>query len=145
MKTFTLDEAHELLPVVESLVRRAIDCKRLIDEIEAEFKQTSQEIFLRGGMALDIMALARRRAESDKAIQRVKDAIGEIEAIGAQVKDLDIGLIDFPCRVDGSIVLLCWKLGESRITHWHGTSEGFAGRKPINDRIPRARKPKSGK
>ena len=145
MKTFNLDEAQELLPVVESLVRRAIESKRRIDEIEADFKATNQEIFLRGGMALDIMALARLRAESDKAIQRVKDIIGEIEAIGAQVKDLDIGLIDFPCRVDGSTILLCWKLGEERITHWHGTSEGFAGRKPINDRIPRARKPKPGK
>ncbi|MGH9521870.1 MAG: DUF2203 domain-containing protein [Terriglobales bacterium] len=144
MKTFTLDEAHELLPVVESLLRRGIECKRLIDEVEAEFKATNQEIFLRGGMALDIMAIARRRAESDKAIQRVKDILGEIEAIGAQVKDLDIGLIDFPCRVDGTTVLLCWKLGEQRITHWHGTSEGFAGRKPLHDRIPRTRKSKPG-
>lgn len=144
MKTFTLDEAQELLPVVESLLRRAIDAKRLIDQVEAEFKETSQNVFLRGGMALDIMSLARRRAESDKAIQRVKDSLGEIEAIGAQVKDLDMGLVDFPCRVDGTIVLLCWKLGEHGISHWHGTGEGFAGRKPINDRIPRARKPKSG-
>lgn len=142
MKHFSLEEAQELLPVLESLLRRSMESKRRIDEIEVEFKETAQKIFLRGGMALDIVAMARLRAESDKAIQRVKDAIAEIEAIGAQVKDLDIGLVDFPCRVDGRTVLLCWKMGESRITHWHGTSEGFAGRKPINDRIARARKPK---
>lgn len=142
MKHFSLEEAQELLPVLESLLRRSMESKRRIDEIEAQFKQTSQDIFLRGGMALDIVAMARLRAESDKALQRVKDVLSEIEAIGAQVKDLDIGLIDFPCRVDGTTVLLCWKMGESRITHWHGTSEGFAGRKPINDRIARARKPK---
>jgi hypothetical protein len=58
-----------------------------------------------------------------------------------QVKDLAIGLLDFPCQVDGRTVLLCWKLGEKQITHWHGLEEGFAGRKPVDDRIPRA-KPK---
>ena len=138
MKTFTLDEAQRLLPVVASLVRQAVETKKRIDEIEEEFKQLNHGIFLRGGMAVDIVKMARLRAESDKAIQRVKDSIGEIEAIGAQVKDLDMGLIDFPCRVESNIVLLCWKLGEQRITHWHGTSEGFAGRKPINERIARA-------
>ena len=79
--------------------------------------------------------LARRKAEREKAIQRAKDAVAEIDAAGVQVKDLDIGLLDFPCMVDGDVVLLCWKLGEKGITHYHGTSEGFAGRKPIDGRI----------
>jgi len=47
-----------------------------------------------------------------------------------QVKDLDVGLLDFPCKVDGEIVLLCWKLGETKIGFWHDTNSGFAGRKP---------------
>jgi hypothetical protein len=89
-------------------------------------------------MHLNIVTLSRLRAESDKAIQRVKDAMAEIESIGALVKDLDIGLIDFPCVVDGNTVLLCWKMGEQRITHWHGTNEGFSARKPIDERIARA-------
>jgi hypothetical protein len=144
MKYFTLDEAHQLLPILESLLRRSIESKRRIDEIEAEFKRIAQDVFLRGGMALDVVTMSRRRAESDKALQRVKDTIAEIEAIGAQVKDLDIGLIDFPCRVEGGTVLLCWKFGESRISHWHGTGEGYAARKPINDRIARAGHPKRG-
>lgn len=141
-KHFTLQEAQNLLPVMESLLRTSMDAKRLIEQIEEEFKRISHGVFLRGGMQLDIVALSRRRAESDKAIQRVKDAMAEIEAIGAQVKDLDLGLIDFPCLVEGTTVLLCWKMGEPSITHWHGTSEGFAGRKPIDDRIVRAGKTK---
>ena len=144
MKYFTLDEAHQLLPILESLLRRSIESKRRIDEIEAEFKRIAQDVFLRGGMALDVVTMSRRRAESDKALQRVKDTIAEIEAIGAEVKDLDIGLIDFPCRVDGGTILLCWKFGESRISHWHGTGEGYAARKPINDRIARSGNPKRG-
>ena len=93
-----------------------------------------------GGMSLNIVPLAQRKAEREKAIQRVKDAMGEIDAIGVQVKDLDIGLLDFPCEVEGQTILLCWKLGEKSITHWHGTQEGFAGRKPIDERIARAKK-----
>jgi len=84
--------------------------------------------------------LARRKGERERAVQRAKDAVAEIHATGVQVKDLDIGLLDFPCEVDGEIVLLCWKLGEEKITHWHGTEEGFAGRKPIDERIARAGK-----
>ena len=141
-KTFTLDEAQNLLPVMESLLRTSMESKRLIEKIEEEFKTINHGVFLRGGMQLDIVALSRRRAESDKAVQRVKDAMAEIESIGALVKDLDMGLIDFPCVVEGSTVLLCWKLGEDRITHWHGTSEGFTARKPIDDRIARAGKAK---
>jgi hypothetical protein len=137
-KNFSLEEAQNLLPVMESLMRTAIDCKKRIEEIEEQFKQINHSVFLRGGVRLDVVSLARVRAESDKAIQRVKDTMAEIESIGAQVKDLDIGLIDFPCAVDGTTVLLCWKFGEERITHWHGVNEGFTARKPIDDRIARA-------
>jgi hypothetical protein len=84
--------------------------------------------------------VARRRAERDKAFQDIKDTLAEIDSIGVQVKDLDIGLLDFPCEVDGQVVLLCWKLGEKSITHWHGVSEGFAGRKPVTSRIANAKR-----
>jgi hypothetical protein len=70
----------------------------------------------------------------------VKDAVAEIDSIGVQVKDLDIGLLDFPCKVEGNIILLCWKLGEKGITHWHSVEEGFAGRKPIDQRISKNKK-----
>jgi hypothetical protein len=139
-RTFTLEEAQELLPVLESLLRTAIEGKRLIESVDSESQDVAQKVFLRGGMSLNVLHLARRKAEREKAIQKVKDAMAEIDAIGVQVKDLDIGLLDFPCEVDGQIVLLCWKLGEKAITHWHGVSEGFAGRQPINEKISRAKR-----
>ena len=140
-RTFTLDEAHELLPVLESLLRQAIGGKKQIEEIDKELKEVAHRVFLSGGMLLPIVRLARRKAEREKAAQQVKDAVSEINSTGVQVKDLDIGLLDFPCVVDGRTILLCWRLGEKSIAHWHGMEEGFAGRKPIDDRIPRA-KPK---
>jgi hypothetical protein len=139
-RTFTLDEAQSLLPVLESLLRTAIIAKKLIEETEAEHQALQHRVFLNGGMFLNVVPLARRKAERTRAEQRVKDALAEIDSIGVQVKDLDIGLLDFPCDVEGQIILLCWKLGEKSITHWHGTNEGFAGRKPIDQRIARAKK-----
>jgi hypothetical protein len=139
-RTFTLDEAQSLLPVLESLLRTAMNAKKVMEEAEAEQQALHHRIFLNGGMFLDIVSLARRKSERAKAEQRAKDALAEIDSIGVQVKDLDIGLLDFPCEVEGQSVLLCWKLGEKSITHWHGTNEGFAGRKPIDERIARGKK-----
>ncbi|HVM93312.1 MAG TPA: DUF2203 domain-containing protein [Terriglobales bacterium] len=142
-RTFTLDEAQSLLPILESLLKQAINGKKLIEEVDGEFQETAHRVFLNGGTRLDVVKMARRKGEREKTIRRVKDAVAEIDAIGVQVKDLDIGLLDFPCKVEGEIVLLCWKLGEEGITHWHGIAEGFAGRKPIDERIARAGKKKA--
>ena len=134
-KTFTLDEAQTLLPVLRTLLARAIDGKQKIEESEKEFQDLNHRILLSGGLFVDVPKIARRRAERDKALQGTKDALAEIEAIGVQVKDLDLGLLDFPCIVDNQVVLLCWKLGEEKIEYWHGLEEGFRGRKRIDQRI----------
>src|SRR5580693_5396263 len=139
-RTFTLDEAQSLLPVLESLLRAAIDGKKLMEEVEGEMQALNHRIFLNGGTHVDVVAVARRKAERAKAEQRAKDALAEVDSIGVQVKDLDIGLLDFPCEVEGRVVLLCWRMGEESITHWHGTDEGFAGRKRIDERIARSKK-----
>lgn len=139
-RTFTLDEAQTLLPILESLLRQAIHGKKLIEEVDNELQETAHRVFLNGGTLLNVVHLARRKGEREKAIRRIKDALSEIDATGVQVKDIDTGLLDFPCKVEGEILLLCWKLGETSITHWHNTTEGFIGRKPIDDRIANAGK-----
>ena len=105
-----------------------------------QLQDLKHRILLSGGLFVDVPAVARRRAERDKAFQDIKDTLAEIDAIGVQVKDLDIGLLDFPCAVDDEIVLLCWKYGEEKIEFWHGMEEGFKGRKPIDERILRGKK-----
>ena len=142
MRTFTLPEAQTLLPILESLLKTAINSKKLVEDVDNEMQELAHRVFLNGGTLVRVVEVARRKAEREKAIQRAKDAVAEIHATGVQVKDLDIGLLDFPCKVEGEVVLLCWKLGEGKITHWHSTEEGFAGRKPIDERIERAGKKK---
>ena len=139
-RIFTLDEAQMLLPILESLLRQAIHGKKLVEDVDNELQETAHRVFLNGGMMLNVVHLARRKAEREKAIRRIKDALAEIDATGVQVKDLDIGLLDFPCKVEGETLLLCWKLGEPTISHWHGTNEGFTSRKPIDERIANAGK-----
>ena len=139
-RTFTLAEATELLPVLESLLRRAMSAKHNVEQIDSEFRVLSNHIHQTGGIAINVKKWAFRRAEREKTLQQIKDALAEIAAAGVQVKDLDIGLLDFPCMVGEEIILLCWKLGEQGVTHWHNTTEGFAGRKPIDERIIRDQK-----
>jgi hypothetical protein len=139
-RTFTLEEAQSLLSILESLLRTAINSKKIMEDVEAEMQALTHRIFLNGGTHVDVVAVARRKAERARAEQRAKDSLSEIDSIGVQVKDLDIGLLDFPCEVDGHVVLLCWKMGEKSITHWHGTDEGFVGRKPIDERIVRSKR-----
>lgn len=134
-RTFTLHEAQVLLPVLEGLLKTAMDGKQTVEKIDEEFQQLNQRIFLNGGTLVGIVGMAARKAEKEQAVQRVKDALAEIEATGAQVKDLDMGLLDFPCVLEDRVILLCWKLGEKTISHWHGTDEGYQFRKPIDDAI----------
>ncbi len=136
-KTFTLNEAQTLLPVLEALLKRAQGAAGRANELEFEMQQLSQRIYLSGGMHVDVVAAARRRAERDKSAQLAKDTIAEIDEVGVTVQDLEEGLLDFPCHIDGTMVLLCWKLGEPAITHWHTAEDGFEGRKPLDGRFTR--------
>jgi len=134
-KTFTLSEAQTLLPVLEALLLKARAAGARAGELEREMQQLSQRIFMSGGMHVDVSAAARRRAEREKAMKEAEDTLAEIDEIGVQVKDLEKGLLDFPCLMEGQTVLLCWKLGEKEIGFWHTTDAGFAGRQPLDARF----------
>ncbi|MGB7191494.1 MAG: DUF2203 domain-containing protein [Acidobacteriaceae bacterium] len=134
-KHFTLDEAQSLLPVLESLLKRAVEARRAAGEIEEEHQELTRKVFLLGGMFLDVDKMRKRRAAYEAQADRMKDSLAEIDSIGVEVKDLESGLLDFPCLIDGETVLLCWKMGESRIEFWHTLESGFAGRRPLDARF----------
>ncbi len=137
MKTFTLEEAQSLLPVLESLLKRAIEGKQAAEQVESGLAELARRIFLSGGMRVDVGSVAKQRAELETHLVRVRESIAEIDSIGVQVKDLDGGLLDFPCSLDGQTVLLCWRMGEPAIEHWHTVEAGFQGRQPLDDRFRR--------
>ena len=137
MKTFTLEEAQSLLPVVESLLKRAIDGKESAEKVNSGLSDLARTIYLSGGMKVDVGRVARLRAEMENHLQKARESVAEIDAIGVQVKDLDSGLIDFPCRLEDDVVLLCWRIGEASIEHWHTVDAGFQGRQPVDERFRR--------
>jgi len=135
MKLFTLDEAQALLPVLDALLNRAMEAKDAAADLEEQENELLRRIILSGGMLVDKAAVKKRKITLAALVQRAKDSLEEIIATGVQVKDLDIGLLDFPCELDGETVLLCWKRGEPRIGFWHRVDDGFAGRQPIDRRF----------
>jgi hypothetical protein len=137
MRTFTLEEAQSLLPVLESLLKRAIEGKRSAEEVESGLSELARRIYLSGGMRVDASKVAGLRAKMDAHLQRVRESIAEIDSIGVQVKDLETGLLDFPYRLDDQVVLLCWRMGEPAIEHWHTTDTGFKDRQPVDERFHR--------
>ncbi len=137
MKTFTLDEAQSLLPVLESLLKRAIEGKQSAEVVESALSEISRRIYLTGGMRVDVGQVAKQRAEMEAHLLRVRESVAEIDAIGVQVKDIETGLLDFPCRLDDKVVLLCWRMGEPSIEHWHTTETGFKDRQPVDERFRR--------
>jgi hypothetical protein len=131
MRFFTPDEANEALvrvrPIVEALVERRRDFR------EAEMRLAEiRRAVLGNGSGIDPSEETALRSELAAAAEAMDELVEEVHAAGAQVKDPDVGLVDFPARhPDGAVVLLCWRLGEDEIAYWHDLESGFAGRKPL--------------
>lgn len=128
---FTLSQAERILGEVEPAIRQAILLKSEYVEAEGELQGALRKISMMGGSLVDHEYFASRKSKRDASASGLKEAIETVQLQGCLVKDLDTGLIDFPTLYRGEEVYLCWKLGESGISFWHGVSEGFRGRKKI--------------
>jgi hypothetical protein len=128
MQLFTVDHANRTLPLV----------RRIVEDIVREHRRWQEAI-----VELDLLISGVRaelpdpRASSlEREIQSIAREIdqfqAELEALGIQLKDRRIGLIDFPSELDGRRVLLCWRLGESSVQFWHDENSGYAGRQPLS-------------
>lgn len=129
---FKLAEAQALIPRVEPLLREAIALKDEYQEAATAQKQFQERLMMSGGMVVNRDHALDLKRRSEAAGERLKAALDAVQEIGCLVKDLDIGLIDFPATYRGAEVYLCWRLGERAIEYWHGVDEGFRGRKPID-------------
>jgi hypothetical protein len=129
---FTLGEARAALPVVGRNIREAVQAKARYQEAEKILQNLAQRILMMGGISVDTAAAEAWKTQHDSNAQTLKNTMERIEEMGVLVKDLDIGLVDFPTLFRGEEVYLCWRMDEADIDHWHGTNEGFAGRKPID-------------
>lgn len=128
---FTLEEATEALEAVRPLAEQMVDHRREVAVLLSRRAELTSTIAGNGG-DLDPGELARVEAEIAEHAKGVARCVNEIHGYGAEVKDADEGLVDFPALREGEEVLLCWKVGEEQIAFWHDLEEGFAGRRPID-------------
>jgi hypothetical protein len=140
-RLFTLTEAERTRHEVEPLLIEAMESRRKLADVEEQVGQITKRIFAMGGILVDTAQTARLRTEREKLTSTIRNALEGIEATGCIVKDLDTGLLDFPARIDGQEVYLCWRLGEDRIRFWHRQDEGFAGRRPLDPGDTKSSKP----
>lgn len=131
-KRFTLAEAESLIPSVDRLLRQAIELKAGYAHAEERIDSFQERIVLMGGMVVDREKVREAREHRDEAAAALRGVVEQVQELGCLIKDLDVGLIDFPTSFEGREVYLCWKVGEPSIGFWHATDEGFAGRKPID-------------
>jgi hypothetical protein len=127
---FTLDEANAALGELRPVVERLVEHRRKLTAAQVRQAELVTRVASNGGdMAPSDLREAAETIQSEA--NAISDCAEQINAVGAEVKSLEEGLLDFPAQRGDEVVLLCWKLGEDEIGYWHRMDEGFAGRKPL--------------
>lgn len=127
---FTVEEANSLLPELRVILEHLEARRRELEEHQQSLEAIRQQAG-GNGHRLAGEEFQRLKREAEFILEECNTAIKKIETFGCVLKDLHMGLIDFPSMRDGQEVFLCWKPDESEVGYWHGLTEGFAGRKPI--------------
>ncbi len=119
-KLFTTEEANELIPRLEVLVRK----------LQASAAQARARAAAAGPSA-NLEELSRSDPVIRTAMREMSKIAQEIQDLGCFLKDIDLGLVDFPAELNGDTIFLCWQYGEPRLVAWHPIDEGFSSRKPL--------------
>jgi len=127
---FTVEEANEALLEVRPLMDELVGHRRALVELQERQSAVTARIAGNGGN-VEPHELEEVQEQLDEEVAGIARCVARIHEVGALVKDLDDGLVDFLATRDGRDVLLCWRLGEDEIGFWHGLDEGFSGRKPL--------------
>ncbi len=133
-RMFTLTEAERTRVEVEPFLIEAIELGRQIEEVDRGLQEAAQRITMLGGALVTREPIEKMRAEHERLSNAIRKDLERIESTGCVVKDLEVGLLDFPAMINEEEVYLCWRLGEDRIRFYHRQDEGFSGRKPLDPR-----------
>ena len=131
-RLFTLTEAERARKELEPFLVEAMDCRKKLAGLETDLTAVSARITMMGGVIVPYEKLATLRVEHQQVAETLKSALNRILETGCIIKDLEVGLLDFPALINNEEGYLCWRLGEDRIRFYHRQDEGFAGRKPLD-------------
>ena len=121
---YTPQEANNLLEIVRPMVAELMQISERIRSRQSEIWAVVEKSAGNGGNP-ELSKLLPDFDRLDQVLHRLQD-------MGIEVKDLTIGLIDFPALKDGRVIFLCWKYNEEKIQFWHEVEAGFAGRQEID-------------
>ena len=127
---FTVEEANEALLEVRPLTEELVAHRRALVDLQERQSALTTRIAGNGGN-VEPSELQDVQERLDEEVAGIARCVARIHELGAVVKDLDDGLVDFPAKREGEDVLLCWRLGEDEIAFWHALDEGYSGRKPL--------------
>lgn len=129
---YTLEEATELMPIIEPLLREAQMKAAALQQLRQNVERTVQEKSQSNGHRLDQEKdLGEVREASEQLVQNIQQLVTDIQSFGCEVKDVLMGLLDFRAQRGDKVVYLCWRLGEPKIAYWHELDTGFADRQPL--------------
>lgn len=120
---FTVDEANALLTRIRPIIESVMAARRHIVDTQPEVWPVLEKSIGNGG--------SRKAGLLVEDFKRVEHGVKAIQDLGVVVKDLEVGLLDFPAMRDGREVFLCWRYNEPRVAFWHELHTGFAGRQPL--------------
>ena len=122
---FTVAEANALLPQVRQIVKRMLDARQEVLNLQPQLWPAVEQAIFNGG--------SKTLTAATRQIMIIQDVLVTLSTMGIQVKDINTGLIDFPAQRAGQTVLLCWQYDEPSVQFWHEIDAGFAGRQRITD------------
>jgi len=131
---FSLAEANALVPRLELILERMQRASLIIRE---ELSSLAEELGEAELARFSLHQLLQRKPSLHPLFEQLSQSVEEIEEYGCLFKGLELGLVDFPAKVDGETVDLCWQYGEKEVTYYHGREEGFAGRRLLDPRQKR--------
>ncbi len=120
---FTLEQARAVLEIIRPLVAEILEIRKSILSREPQVWPVVAKAAGNGGN--------QAASQVVQEFDRLDQAVRAILATGALLKDINIGLVDFPALREDREIYLCWKYGEEDIRFWHETDAGYAGRKPL--------------
>jgi hypothetical protein len=124
-RVFSLFEANQLIPQLQSHLSTVQEGKTVLLQTREEVRKASAKASLGGGTPVGLHYV--------KSLHDISINLHAIHELGVVVKDVDLGLCDFPHIRDGRVVYLCWKLGEKEIRWWHEVTTGYRDRCPLED------------
>lgn len=121
---FTVEQANELLVLIRPLVERILAIRQELLDRRPDLEPVLEKIGTNGGN--------RAISEATEAFRQLEHLVHQIQELGAEIKDINIGLLDFRTLRDGREVYLCWQYGEDQVRFWHDLDAGYAGRQPLD-------------